>query len=90
MPTATLPDIDTSVLDEVEFQVACDVTEAVITSFLNIPIRRCDRPAAFSALFPCCGIQAFSCEHHVKQANPWYCTVCKQSIDSIKMAWQRI
>lgn len=82
--TQTLPDVDTTELDAMDFTPQCDVVEVRMPG--HIPVR-CERPATMQGLTPCCGSSVLACKDHVADGRWWHCTECNSSFPGDKMHW---
>lgn len=71
MPTTELDvDVDSVVLDDLDFEIVCEVQ--IWESFFGMPVRprdpRCERPAQWVILCLKCRMAAFSCDEHLRES----------------------
>lgn len=76
--TDTLERVDTSSLDALDFEQACEVRMALIMGGVPVSEVPCDRPAAWAGNYPCCGHLGILCHHHTHEdPSTFWCVPCK-------------
>lgn len=84
--TSTLDQVDTSVLDSLDFEKVCEVRLAIILDGRPTGEVPCERPAAWLGNYPCCGHLSILCKHHTfEDPTSFYCIPCANTFTIDKL-----
>jgi hypothetical protein len=81
---------DEAILDDLEFKAVCEVRLLVEVFGMRVwtgPV--CTRPAAYAAIFPCCGYIGFLCAKHRRGMNGAY-PHCGREWRPIQLSWSKL
>lgn len=81
------PDVDTTGLEN--FSIPCDITESLIIFGRAQTAKDCERPAEWTARFPCCGRATLMCDHHKNDGHKYLCYTCRKPFDDL-IGWERL
>lgn len=80
-------DTSTDSLPDFEPQCSIHYTNPAM-QFAGIPPQRCEHPAKWSGMTPCCGVVALVCEHH-RFCHLNLCCPCSRLCDDL-IGWARL
>lgn len=90
MTTLTPPQLETDELSELDFELPCDVVEWLMLGGAVVSKTPCGQVATYTSCWPCCGLRALACDHHVSDSKPWLCGYCNTETPAHRMNWTRL
>lgn len=87
--TKVAEDVDTEVLDDLDFTPECEVRDNLrVMRFTLWTWPKCTRQAQWVALFPCCGATTFVCTPHRRARGKF--EHCRMHWLSHQLTWSKI
>lgn len=88
--TVARTEFDRENLSELDFDPPCDCRLIILSLFgRTFVMRRCHRPARWTANMACCNHETLSCPQHRYHTDLKWCLRCKQYVPR-KLRWRRI